>query len=141
MNIEQFMKGYKTAWESKDESLFCALFASDGAYHNTPFAVQRGHGQLAEYWRRVKLQDDIEVTYEILAATQNSGIAHWHVTYQVASEELFRIWAASTGTNLIGRKPGDPLPRMVLDGVLQAEFDGDLCNECRIWWHSIPMAK
>jgi hypothetical protein len=74
MNIEQFMQGYKIAWERKDESLFCAL--SDGAYHNTPFAVQRGHGQLAEYWRRIKLQDDIEVTYEILASPQNSGIAH-----------------------------------------------------------------
>jgi len=141
MNIEQFMQGYKIAWEGKDESQFCALFASDGTYHNTPFAVQRGHDQLAEYWNRIKLQDDIEVTYEILASTQNSGIAHWHVTYQVASEELFQIWTASTGTNLIERKPGDPLPRMVLDGVLQAAFDGGLCNECRIWWHSMPIAK
>ena len=141
MNIEQFMQGYKTAWERKDESLFCALFANNGVYHNTPFAVQRGHDQLAEYWRRVKLQEDIEVTYEILASTEKSGIAHWHVTYQVASEELFQIWAASTGTNLIGRKPGDPLPRMVLDGVLQASFEGGLCNECRIWWHSMPIEK
>ncbi len=140
MNIEQFMQGYKTAWERQDESLFCALFAPDGAYHNTPFAVQRGHVELAEYWQRVKLQDDIKVRYEVLAATPDGGIAHWHVTYQVASEELFRIWAASTGTNLIGRKPGEALPRMVLDGVLQASFDGALCTECRLWWHSMPVA-
>jgi hypothetical protein len=141
MNIEQFMEGYKRAWESKDASLFCDLFAKDGEYHNTPFAVQRGHDQLAEYWRRIKLQDDIEVAYEILSSTANSGIAHWHVTYQVASEELFQIWAASTGTNLIERKPGDPLPRMVLDGVLQATFYEDVCSECRIWWHSMPEEK
>lgn len=141
VTIEKFMAGYKTAWECKDESLFCELFTSDGVYHNTPFAVQQGHGQLAEYWRRIKLQDDIEVTYEILGSAENSGIAHWHTIYQVASEELFAIWAASTGTNLIERKPGDPLPRMVLDGVLQATFDNDLCKECRIWWHSMPMAK
>ena len=141
MNIEQFMEGYKKAWELKNVSLFCALFAKDGEYHNTPFAVQRGHDKLAEYWRRIKLQDDIEVVYEILSSTQNSGIAHWHVTYQVASEELFQIWAASTGTNLIERKPGEPLPRMVLDGVLQATFHDNLCSECRIWWHSMPLEQ
>jgi SnoaL-like domain len=139
MNIEEFMRGYKAAWEGRDETLFCALFASDGIYHNTPFAEQRGHVQLAQYWQRVKLQGDISVTYEILASTASGGIAHWHVTYQVASEELFRIWAASTGTNLVARKPGDPLPRMVLDGVLHAQFADGLCKECRIWWHSMAL--
>ncbi len=138
MNIEQFMHGYKAAWEQRDEAKFCALFLPGGEYHNTPFAVQRGHAQLAEYWQRVKLQEDVRVDYEILAATPGGGIAHWHTTYQVASEELFQIWAKSTGTNLVARKPGDPLPRMILDGVLAAEFEGDLCKRCRIWWHSMP---
>ena len=59
----------------------------------------------------------------------------------MASEELFRIWAQSTGTNLVARKAGDPLPRMVLDGVLKAEFDGGLCTRCDIWWHSMPMQE
>lgn len=139
MGVEQFMQGYKKAWEERDEAQFCALFATDGEYHNTPFAVQRGHAQLAAYWQRVKLQEDVQVRYEILASAPAGGVAHWHVTYQVASEELFRIWAQSTGTNLVARKPGDPLPRMVLDGVLKAEFDGDLCRRCDIWWHSMPM--
>jgi len=139
MDVEQFMQGYKKAWEGRDEAQFCALFATDGEYHNTPFAVQRGHAQLAAYWQRVKLQEDVQVRYEILASAPAGGVAHWHVTYQVASEELFRIWAQSTGTNLVARKPGDPLPRMVLDGVLKAEFDGDLCRRCDIWWHSMPM--
>lgn len=139
MNIEQFMRGYKAAWEGRDEALFCALFAADGSYHNTPFAEQRGHAQLAQYWQRVKLQEYISVSYEILATTSSAGIAHWHVTYQVASEELFRVWAASTGTNVVARKPGDPLPRMALDGVLQAQFADGLCKECRIWWHSMAL--
>ena len=141
MNIERFMQGYKAAWEQRDEKLFCALFAADGEYHNTPFAVQRGHEQLAAYWRRVKLQDDVQVTYEVLASTPAGGIAHWHVDYQVASEELFEIWARSTGTNLVARQPGDPLPRMTLDGVLQAEFAEGLCTRCRLWWHSLPRAS
>lgn len=139
MNIEQFMRGYKSAWEGKNEKAFCALFTEDGVYHNTPFASQRGHAQLAAYWRRIKHQNDIQLGFEVLASAPGSGVAHWHVTYQVASEELFQIWAASTGTNLIARKPGDPLPRMVLDGVLHASFSGGLCTECRLWWHSMPV--
>jgi hypothetical protein len=138
VNIERFMQGYKAAWEQRDESLFCALFAADARYHNTPFAVQRGHAQLTEYWRRVKLQEDVRVGYEILASAREGGIAHWHVTYQVASEELFQIWARSTGTPLVARQPGEALPRMVLDGVLRAEFEGGLCTTCRLWWHSVP---
>jgi limonene-1,2-epoxide hydrolase len=139
MSIEQFMQGYKAAWEGRDETKFCALFTADGEYHNTPFAVQRGHAELAEYWRRVKLQEGVALRYDILAADAGSGVAHWQVTYQVASEELFRIWAASTGTHLVVRAPGEPLPRMALDGILQASFSGGLCRVCRLWWHSQPV--
>ena len=139
MDIEQFMLGYKAAWEGKDETAFCALFTENGVYRNTPFATQRGHAELAAYWQRIKLQNNIELSFEVLASKPGNGIAHWHVTYQVASEELFQIWAASTGTNLIARKSGDPLPRMVLDGILQASFSGDLCCDCRLWWHSMPL--
>jgi limonene-1,2-epoxide hydrolase len=138
MDIDAFMQGYKAAWEGRDEAKFVALFAPDGEYHNTPFAVQRGPAQLAEYWQRVKLQEDVELDYDVLARTADGGIAHWHVSYQVASEELFRIWARSTGTNLVARQPGDPLPRMVLDGVLQADFAAGRCRRCRLWWHSMP---
>jgi len=138
MDIERFMQGYQAAWEQRDETLFCALFAADACYHNTPFAVQRGHAELAAYWQRVKLQEDVKLSYEVLASTADSGVAHWHVTYQVASEELFNIWARSTGTHLQPRQPGEPLPRMVLDGVLQARFADGLCQECRLWWHSMP---
>ena len=138
MNIHEFMQGYKAAWEQRNPSMFAALFHPDGQYHNTPFRVQRGTGQLTEYWKRVQLQEDVHLTFEVLASEAASGIAHWHVTYQVASEELFRIWAQSTGTGLPARKPGDPLPRMVLDGVLRAEFSGARCSEARLWWHSMP---
>ena len=76
---------------------------------------------------------------KVLAGGKTGGIGHWHVDYQVASEELFQIWGKSTGTGLPDRAPGDPLPRMVLDGLLQAEFAPDgLAREVRIWWHSMP---
>ena len=138
MNIQEFMQGYRAAWERRDPSMFAALFDLDGHYYNTPFQVQRGTDQLVEYWKRVQLQEDVHVTFEVLVSAAGSGIAHWHVTYQVASEELFRVWAQSTGTNLVTRTIGDPLPRMVLDGLLQASFKEGLCSEARIWWHSMP---
>lgn len=141
MNIDAFMQRYKAAWEQRDPAMFAALFASDGEYHNTPFQVQRGSEQLREYWKRVQLQEDVQLNYEVLASTPTTGLAHWHVTYRVASEELFQIWARSTGTQLPARQPGDPLPRMVLDGVLQAAFEGGVCSRARIWWHSMPEAN
>jgi hypothetical protein len=138
MDIEEFMLGYKRAWEQRDEQLLCKLFAQDGTYHNTPFAEQRGHAEIAKYWQRVKLQEDIHVSYQVVARTPAGGVAHWHVTYQVASEELFAIWAKSTGTGIPVRNPGDPLPRLALDGILIAEFNATgLCQSCHIWWHSI----
>jgi hypothetical protein len=138
MNIEAFMAGYKAAWEARDPAMFAGLFREDGKYHNTPFQVQSGRAALAEYWRRVQLQEDVQVSFEVLADQGGMGMAHWHVTYQVASEELFQIWMRSTGTGLPSRSPGDPLPRMVLDGVIQARFEKGLCAEARIWWHSLP---
>jgi limonene-1,2-epoxide hydrolase len=140
MDITRFMQGYKEAWEARDKAMFAALFLPEGVYHNTPFATQRGHAELAAYWSRVELQSDVQLHYEVLATQADAGLAHWRVTYQVTSEELFRIWAASTGTGMVARQSGDPLPRMVLDGALQARFAGGLCAECRIWWHSMPLA-
>jgi limonene-1,2-epoxide hydrolase len=138
MTIHDFMAGYQAAWEARDPAMFAALFHADGRYHNTPFQVQTGTAELQAYWRRVQLQEDVQVRYEILAEPPDAGLAHWHVSYQVASEELFQIWARSTGTGLPPRQPGDPLPRMVLDGVLQARFTGGRCAEARLWWHSMP---
>ena len=141
MDIDSFMAAYKRVWEGQDSEGFAALFTERGAYWNTPFQVQRSFEDRKTYWDRIKLQNDITLGYEVLARTATGGIAHWNVTYRVASEELFEIWAKSTGTGLPDRKPGDPLPWMELDGILRAEFDPDdpenRAREVRIWWHSI----
>lgn len=137
MSIHDFMAAYKRVWEGQDSAGFADLFTPDGQYHNTPFQVQVARDQLIAYWDRILLQRDIHLDYAVLAETPDGGIGHWHVDYQVASEELFEIWARSTGTGLPDRKPGDPLPRLTLDGTLQASFDAaGLATEVRIWWHS-----
>jgi hypothetical protein len=138
MHIQRFMESYKKAWETSDEHLLASLFVADGQYHNTPFSVQTGHAQIKQYWQRTKLQADIVLSFEVLHAAELSGIAHWHTTYQVTSEEMFALWANSTGTHQLARKPGDPLPRLALDGVAVVEFEASgLCREFKIWWHSV----
>ncbi len=139
MPIADFMAAYKRVWEAQDSEGFTQLFVPDGKYWNTPFQVQTGPVELAAYWDRIKLQEDIRMRVRVLAETETGGVGHWNVSYQVASEELFAIWAKSTGTGLPDRKPGDPLPRMELDGLLEAEFEpGGLATTVRIWWHSVP---
>lgn len=143
MDIDSFMAAYKRVWEAQDSEGFAALFTPDGQYWNTPFQVQDSFDARKTYWDRIKLQDRISLRYEVLSRSDNGGIAHWNVTYQVASEELFQIWAKSAGTGLPDRKPGDPLPWMELDGMLTAQFDpggpdGGPAREVRIWWHSLP---
>jgi hypothetical protein len=138
MSIHTFMQSYQRVWEGQDSEGFAALFAPGGRYWNTPFQSQDTPAALAAYWDRIKLQEDIAVSYQVLAETERGGCAHWHVEYRVASEELFEIWARSTGTAVPPRGPDDPLPWMVLDGVLVGEFDADgLATEVRIWWHSM----
>ena len=64
MLLQHVMQSYKQAWETSDEHLLASLFAPDGCFHNTPFAQQRGHTQIKQYWQRTKLQRDITVTFE-----------------------------------------------------------------------------
>ncbi len=138
MAVEAFMRGYRKAWETSDENLLAALFTADGCYHNTPFSMQTGHEQIRQYWQRTKLQKDIRLDFEILHEHAGGGIAHWHTTYQVTSAEMFKMWAASTGTNMLTLRPGDPLPRLVLDGIAAADLDdAGLCRNFRIWWHAM----
>lgn len=140
MSIHHFMAAYKRVWEAKDSAGFAALFTPLGCYHNTPFQVQTGPKELAAYWDRILLQDDISLSYKVLAESPSGGVGHWNVTYQVTSEDLFQIWAASSGTPLPNRRPGDPLPRMELDGTLLAELDDQgLATTVRIWWHAMPL--
>ena len=139
MSIENFMQGYKRAWETSDGDLLASLFTADGTYHNTPFATQSGHDQIKAYWERTKLQQDIRLEFEILHAHAAGGVAHWRTTYQVTSEKMFNMWAASAGTNMIARQPGDPLPRLVLDGMAVVDLNQQgLCRRFQIWWHAMP---
>ncbi len=121
--------------------MFADLFLPGGQYHNTLFADSRSRPRPASMRTGIEssCRKTSTSTYSVLSKTPDAGIAHWHVTYQVASEELFQVWPRPDRNEPgISRKPGDPLPRMVLDGVLQAEFQDGQCRTCRLWWHALP---
>lgn len=135
--LTHFMDTYKRAWETRDDALLCTLFADDGVYHNTPFDAQVGHAAIARYWDRVKLQDDIRFSYDIISETPTGGVATWTTRYRVTSEKMFEMWAKSAGTGMIERQPGDPLPCLRLEGIAIVDLRADgLCRHFRIWWHS-----
>ncbi|WP_413889254.1 hypothetical protein [Candidatus Aalborgicola defluviihabitans] len=104
MNIHEFMQGYKSAWEQRDPSMFAALFHADGTYHNTPFKFRTARRNSPNTGSGFNFKKDILVTFGVLAAGPDSGIAPLAVTQQIASEELFQICRArSTGTEALSR--------------------------------------
>jgi hypothetical protein len=137
MDIDGFMESYKRAWETSDENLLASLFATDGCYRNTPFAVPAGaRGDQGSTGSAPSCRPTSKLTYEVLQRHATGGIAHWHTTYQVTSEDMFKMWAASTGTNMLARKgrsaaapgPGRHGHRRIRRG--------GLCRDFRLWWHS-----
>ncbi len=99
MSLHDFMTACKRVREGQVSEGFAAQVQPDGRYHNTPFQVQTGPGELAAYWDRIKLQQDITLTYKVPAGGKTGSIGHRRVEYQV----LFRSWAKSTGTGLPDR--------------------------------------
>ena len=114
--LDGWLGAYKRAWEERDPGAAAELFAADATYHETPFdEPYRGRDGVFEYWSgATRMQGDVRFTYEILAATENGGVAHWRASF-------VRLPANS---------------RVVLDGIFVVELDADgRCTEFREWWH------
>jgi hypothetical protein len=114
--LDGWLGAYKRAWEERDPGAAAELFAADATYHETPFdEPSRGRKGIFEYWSgATRMQRDVRFTYEILAATENGGVAHWRASF-------VRLPANS---------------RVVLDGIFVVELDADgRCTEFREWWH------
>ena len=116
--FENWLDAYKHAWEDRDPDAAADLFTVDANYHETPFeAPARGREGIRDYWSdATRYQEGIEFSYEVLATTENMGIAHWHT-------EFTRLTSNST---------------VELDGIFLVELDANgKCTEFREWWHKI----
>ncbi len=116
-SLNEWLIKYKNAWESRDPAAAAALFTVDAEYFWTPFeAPKRGRDEIAKAWAdATSRQQDVHFSFDVLAVTGNTGIAHWHTSF-------LRM---ATGKHV------------ELNGIIIAEFNGArLCRVFREWWHS-----
>ena len=113
--LDTWLQGYKAAWETRDAGKAAALFTENATYRDDAFAEPyQGRAGISKYWSDVTSdQKDVKFTYEVLAATGNTGIAHWHAEFT----------QPSSGSTVL------------LDGMFVLDFAPDgLCNSLKEWW-------
>jgi ketosteroid isomerase-like protein len=119
--LGSWLQRFGRAWEERDSDLAAALFSDDGSYRESPFEeALRGAHEIRAYWAKLpRARDDIRFAFEILAVTEQWGIAHWHGCYT-------RV---------------DGTARLELDGILLVSLaDDGRCREFREWSisHRLP---
>ena len=119
MEISEFklwLDAYGRAWEARDPDAAANLFADDGTYEVTPFVKPLGGRKaILDYWREVaRTEQEIRFGYEVLAVTNEYGIARW--------------WSSFV------RVP--PGLQTKLDGIFLIRLDSERrCTLLREWWH------
>ena len=114
--VENWLDGYKDAWETFDADKVIELFTEDAIYNDQPYEDPHlGRAGIHKYWSDITVdQKDVEFTYDVLAVTGNTGIAYWHSEF------------TSHSTNA----------GITLDGMFVLDFaDDGLCHHLREWWH------
>ena len=113
--LATWLQTYEEAWESLDANKAAAIFTEDAPYQVDPYSdPHQGREGIHKYWSEVTAdQKDVDFTSEVLSVTGNTGIAHWHAEFTVAS----------TGVKII------------LDGIFVLEFSADgQCSSLKEWW-------
>ena len=120
--LSTWLDKYGTAWESQDASAAAALFTADGTYAWGPFHEPiQGRDAIQAAWDYATKgqQEDIRFDYEVLAVTEERGIARWWASMKVKS------------TGVQARMEGIFLVTLTADG---------LCTVFREWWNEDPPA-
>ncbi len=116
-SFENWLDAYGKAWESRDPQAAARLFTDDAPYYETPFdEPARAREGISEYWAGATgSQRDVSFSSEVLAVTEDRGIARWKVDFTRISSDA----------------------PVKLDGIFLVEMNSDgLCTEFREWWHS-----
>ncbi|OGW51841.1 MAG: hypothetical protein A2Y81_01810 [Nitrospirae bacterium RBG_13_43_8] len=119
MNMEGFqswIESYGRAWESHEPQIFADLFTDDASYYVNPFSEPlSGRSALRDYWSNiVRSQEQTRFDYEVLAITQDIGIAHWWTSFVYISSKT----------------------KVKLDGIFVISLnDESHCKVFKQWWH------
>jgi ketosteroid isomerase-like protein len=119
--LESWLDAYGRAWETRDADAAAKLFTEEGIYAWGPFHEPiRGPEAIHEAWvNATARQDQLRFGYEVLAMTEDGGIARW--------------WASMFA--LPSRTP----TRM--EGIFLVSLaDDGRCEVFREWWNEDPVA-
>src|SRR5438093_12440507 len=77
--VDRWMEAYRAAWISNVPSEVAALFTEDAVYSVSPFTEPlTGRDEIVRRWV-AGIQQDVELTYEVLSVIDDQAIIHWHV--------------------------------------------------------------
>jgi hypothetical protein len=114
--FQSWLEAYGRAWTTRDPKAAANLFAEGATYQETPFvAPLRGRQAILEYWFHVsQSQEEISFGFEVLAVTQETGIARWWASLVRVASKV----------------------RVKLDGIFVISLDAEnRCATLREWWH------
>ena len=114
--FKAWLEAYGQAWMARDARAPAELYTVDGTYQLTPFVEpMRGRTAILEYWSHIAAtQRDIRFGYEVLAVTEELGIARWWASFVIVPQEL----------------------QTKLDGIFVIALDAGIrCRSLREWWH------
>jgi hypothetical protein len=120
MDYSSFKTWFETlgrAWENRDPHAAAELFTENASYHEDPFDEPlHGRPAILRYWsEETQFQEQISFHSEILGITQDTGFAHWWVSF-------VRIPSKN---------------RVELDGICAIRLnDEHKCYALREWWHT-----
>lgn len=116
--FKSWLERYGCAWMARDAQAAANLFAEGGTYRVTPFLeAMQGRSAILDYWVHVtETQRDVQFGYEILAVTEEAGIARWWASFLIVPQGL----------------------QTRLDGIFLINLDDDgRCKALREWWHKL----
>src|SRR5213080_4446011 len=80
--VETWMEAYRAAWISNVPNEVAALFSEDAVYAASPFTDPWiGREEIVRRWV-AGIQQDVELTFEVLSVHGDQAITHWHVFTQ-----------------------------------------------------------
>jgi len=112
--VEQWLEGYRVAWESRDPEAAAALFTEDATYLEDPYAEPfHGRDGVRDYWARVTAtQEAVEFRSGIPIVDGPRAAVEWWVTLRNGGVDV------------------------TLAGEFWLEFDGSgRCRTLREYWH------
>jgi len=112
--VEDWLDGYRTAWEGRDPDAAAALFTEDATYLEQPYqAAFQGRDGVRDYWAGVTAtQEDVQFRYGTPIVDGRRAAVEWWVTMRNGGVDI------------------------TLAGEFFLQFDeAGLCRDLREYWH------